>query len=109
MIAQSTFHGSPGPIVLNAVSDERAQLAVVHLDRNLNLHLPPGRNEMRPQALGQPKLIGRTLEILVGRFEWSHGDISGERGAGSMEQGAGSMEPDSGILISYSPLSGPCF
>jgi hypothetical protein len=61
--------------MLDSISDKRLQVAIVHLDRNLNLHLAPRRNEMYPQVFRQPKLIGGTLEILVGCFKWSHGVV----------------------------------
>ena len=39
MVAEAALHRPAGVIVLHAVADERRQLAVVHFDGNLDLHL----------------------------------------------------------------------
>ena len=63
VIAQAALHRPAGAVVLHAVADERAQLAVVHLDGDLHLHFAAGRDEERAQAVGQLELVGGPVEI----------------------------------------------
>ena len=83
VIAQAALHRPAGAVVLHAVADERAQLAVVHFDGNLHLHLARGRDEERAHAVGQVELVGSPVKVQFDGFEGTHGgEVSGVRDSG---------------------------
>jgi hypothetical protein len=76
MIAQATLHRPAGVVVLHAVADERLQPAVVHLDGNLHLHFPLGRQQQLAERLRQLQPIGRPFKIEPRRFKGFHYGLS---------------------------------
>lgn len=85
VIAEAALHGATGAVVLHAVADEGVEIAVIHFDRNLHLHLAACANENGTYAFGELELVGSAVEVHLNGFEGAHifgGWGSGARGWG---------------------------
>ncbi len=72
MVSQTALHGTASVIVLNAVSDERLDAAIVHLARHLNRHLALRSTHQTAQPIGQRKLICSLGKVKLGGFAGFH-------------------------------------
>ena len=84
MISQPTFERTSRIIVLHAVTDQRAAIAVIKLERDANLNFALGGQEKLSSAIGQIEMVGRFVKILGRRFLCVHSVI-----AFSVRSGAG--------------------
>jgi hypothetical protein len=72
MKPQPPLHRPPRIVVLHAVADERSQLAVVHLDRDLDLHLALGHQQQAAHIVAEVHVIGGPIEIHLRGVESAH-------------------------------------
>ena len=69
MVAEAAFHRSAGVVVLHAIADERADLAVVHLDAICTDDFALGRQQQLPHVLAEIHAVGGPVEIQPGGVE----------------------------------------
>ncbi len=72
VVAQAPLERPPGVVVLDAVADEVADLARVHLDGHLDPQLAVGGDHQGPHVVGQVEQLGGLVEIVVRGLEGLH-------------------------------------
>ena len=72
VIAQAPFHRAASTVVLHAIADEGCDLAVVALERDLDLELALGDQQQGLHVLGQAHQVGSVVEIPDGGVVLSH-------------------------------------
>ena len=71
---QAALHRAARVVVLHAVADVGGEVAVVQLDRDLDLDLALRHGEHPPHAVGEIELIGRAVEVVKSGLVGIHGE-----------------------------------